>query len=323
MKLSDLKYVCDHAGNGMLPILAFLHVYDDAAGQRRAQTGNGRYVVDVPTDLPVCTVRAERIVAAYVASKDKEPTVKATDANLMVTAGRVKARIPLSDPAKYPRATPDPKSAPVDGITATLARLQPFIATDASKPWATSVCLKGEHAYATNNAILLRAPSPIELPFPVNVPHAVIDALKARPSEPTHIGWAHNALTFYYADGVWVRTILIQGDWPTHVVDQYLSQIGSDWDTPHPDLGLMLGTAAKMSESKLPVVQFTGDALKLTDDAFEADELAPLPAEGRIAATMAQLVFDRATAVQWHTPKQDVHAFRVGEHITGIIGGQR
>jgi hypothetical protein len=295
----------------MLPVLAHIHVYDDG-DQRRAQAGNGRYVVDSPCDLPVCTVRAERIVAAYVASKDKEPTVKTTDANLMVTAGRVKARIPLSDPAAYPRTKPDPSTTPAGGIMAVLTSLAPFIATDASKPWATSVCLKGGFAYATNNAVLLRAPSPVTLPFAVNVPQAAVEAIAAK-GEPESLGWATNAdrpvaITFYYADGTWIRTSLIQGDWPTHVVDNYLSQLGEDWDTPHPDLGLMFGTAAKMSESKVPIVQFTGDALKLTDDAFEADELAPLPSEGRVVAAMAKIVFDRATAVQWHAPKQDVHA---------------
>jgi hypothetical protein len=59
MNLQDLKYVCDHAGNGLLPVLAFIHVYPTADGNR-AQVGNGRYTVDVPTDLPLCTVDAGR-----------------------------------------------------------------------------------------------------------------------------------------------------------------------------------------------------------------------------------------------------------------------
>jgi hypothetical protein len=149
----------------------------------------------------------------------------------------------------------------------------------------------------------------------------VIDAVTAR-GEPVDLGASDNSLTFYFEDGDWIKTNLITGDWPTHVVDGFLEQIGDDWDTPHPDLALMLKTAHKVSDAKHPVIQFTGDGIKLTDDAFEADELPPVPDAGRVNAKMACLVFDYATAVQWHTPKQDVHAFRVDD-IIGVFGGQR
>lgn len=321
MNLKDLKYVCEHAGGGLLPALAQIHVYDDEQGQRRAQVGNGRYTVDVPTDLPVCTVNADRIIAAWTACKG-EAEATCSDANLLVKAGRVRARIPLADPGVYPRTGPTAKTnhtAP--GVARLLARLQPFVATDASKPWATSICLKDGFAYATNNVVLCRVPFPTVLPATVNLPSSVFDAIIAK-GEPVDMGASEDSVTFYFEDGVWIKTGLIAGDWPTGVVDKLVGSLPDDWATPHPELGAMLTTASKMADARHPVVQFNGHGLKLVDDAFEADELDPVPEAGKVNARMAALVFAHATAVQWHQPRQDAHAFQVDD-ITGVFGGQR
>jgi hypothetical protein len=320
MNLQDLKYVCDHAGNGLLPVLAFIHV-DPTADGNRAQVGNGRYTVDVPTDLPLCTVDAGRLVAAWAACKSDDVSATCTDANLMIKAGRIKARIPLSDPKAYPVVVPDERTAhTAPGVAAILAKLQPFVATDASRPWATSVCLTNGFAYATNNVVLVRAPFPVDLPA-VNLPLSVFDAIIAR-GEPEDLGFTDNSLTLYFDNGVWIKTNLISGSWPTATVDGLIAALPDAWETPHPELGMVLATAAKVSEAKHPVVQFASTVVKLTDDAFEADELGPLPDAGKVNARMAALVFERATDVQWHSPKQDVHAFKVDE-IIGVFGGQR
>lgn len=322
MKLSDLKYVCGHAGNGLLPALANLHIYEHEQFGRRAQVGNGRYTVDVPCDLPVCTVDADKLLSAFQVCKD-EVSVSTTDVSLMVKSGRIKARIPLSDPGSYPVTTPDPTSVHTEaGVATLLKRLVPFVATDASRPWATSVCLKDGFAYATNNIVLCRAPFPAILPGSINLPLSVFDAVIDRGVEPTDLGSCENSLTLYYGDGVWIKTSLIAGDWPTAVVDNYLEQLGAEWEIPHPELGMVLHTAAKISDSRHPIIEFVGGGLKLTDDAFEADELAPVPDKGRLNARIAALVFSHATGVQWHTPKPDVHAFQVDD-ILGIFGGQR
>ena len=320
MNLKDLKYVCEHAGGGLVPALAMLHVYE-RDGARRAQVGNGRYTVDVPTDLPVCTVPADRLLTAWAACKDT-PEATVTDANLMVKAGRVRARVPLSDSGSYPRTDPNEQAdAPPPGVAKVLSRLQPFVATDASRPWATSVCLKGGFAYATNNVILMRIPFPAFLPFPVNVPQVVIDAITAK-GEPVGLGWSQDAVTFYFEDTTWIRTLLISGDWPTQVVDGLVDGLSEAWETPHPDLGAMLTTASKLADARHPVIEFKDGGLRLLDAAFEADELMPVPEAGKINARMGALVFSQATAVQWHTPRQDVHAFKV-EDIVGVFGGQR
>jgi hypothetical protein len=323
VNLELLKYITGHAGSGLLPVMSMIHVYEGNTG-RRAQVGNGRYVVDVPTDLPVCTVAADRLLAAWQACKG-EPSASLTEHHLMLRAGRVRARIALSDPAAYPRTRPVPKGDHrADGVAALLKRLQPFVATDASKPWATSLCLKGGYAYATNNVVLLRAPFTADLPgVAVNLPSSVFDAIIAK-GEPTEVTGTENALTFYFDDDTWIQTQLVQGEWPTATVDNFVEHAKQrEWETPHADLGLMLATAAKVSESRIPIIEFVDDGLCLSNEGtFEADDLMPVPAKGRMNARMAALVFEHATRVQWHM-KSDIHGFMIGDDIFGVFGGMR
>lgn len=316
MNLDDLKYVCSHAGSGVLPILNHLHIYEG-----RAQAGNGRYTVDVPCDLPDCTVHADRLLAAWAACK-APPEVTTTDLNLMVKAGRLRARVPLADHASYPRATPDLKSAyTAPGVSALLRLLQPFVATDASRPWATSICLSGRFAYATNNVVMLRAPFPADIPHPVNVPVAVFDAVTAK-GEPSALGWAENALTFYFEDTSWIKTLLIAGEWPTSTADKYADALQElPWEQVPDEMHDLLTTAVKLSDSRFPVVEMCGTSLRSVDGTFEAEEMI-LPEQGRLNARMSQLVFEYATAVRWHSPSPDVHAFKLREAI-GVFGGTR
>jgi hypothetical protein len=275
----------------------------------------------MPTDLPSCTVPAARLVAAWLACKGT-PEPQVGEANLTIKAGRVRARIPLSDPGVYPATKPDERTVDTPpGVAKLLDRLNPFVATDASRPWATSVCLSGDHAYATNNVVLVRVPFPGILPHPVNVPQAVFEAITEL-GEPVGLGYCDASVTFYFEDGSWVKSSLISGEWPTKTVDGLVGQLTEAWEAPHPDLGMILNTAAKLADARHPIVEFTGGGLKLLDDAFEADELLPVPDDGKVNARMAALVFDLADGVQWHTPRRDVHAFKV-QDIVGVFGGHR
>lgn len=319
MEVTLLKALVQHTGGTFLPILGAVHVYDGNTG-RRVQVGNGRYTVDAPTDLPVMTVDADRLVTAVVACRDAAE-ITVTDANVLVKSGRVRARLPLN-PVPYPVGLPtDAPRRHGAAIGEVLLKLAPLAAEDASRPWATAICLSGDHAYATNNVVLARYPLNIEVDVPVNIPAAVVSAVVER-GEVTGFACDEHAATFFYEDGSWVRTGLIAGTWPTEVVDGYIAQLGDEWLPVHESLATMLATAVKVSQDKHPKVAFTGAGIELEDKSFEADDLGELPAAGKVNGRMAGLVFGIAEDVQWHSPKTDVHAFRAGELI-GVFGGSR
>lgn len=321
MKYETLKYVCDHSGHPMNPMLGNLLVYTDEHGHQRAQAQNGRFTVDVPTDLPSMLVNADRAVAVWSACKT-EPQVKLTATTLSVAAGNLKARIGLQDPNQYPRVTKDTEHAHTAASLADVLKvLQPFVATDAARPWATAVCLGTQFAYATNNVVLVRIPF-FGLDRPVNLPGSSIDAILERPIFSVSEGTG--SLTFNGEDGSWVKTQLVDGDWPTAVVDGLITGIDKEsaWLDVNDDLEPMLRVASKLADARHPVVCFKGTHLMLEDESLVADNVGPIPDEGRVNANMAALVFEYATQVQWHTPKQNVHAFRAGK-LVGVFGGQR
>lgn len=318
-----VQYMNQNTGAAFSPASHLLHVYASPDGHR-AQLQNGRYTVDAPTTLPMMTVHVGKLHAAISACKGADPGLSISEGgNLTVTAGRIRARIALSDPGAYTTTTPDPETShKAPGVAELLARLQPFVATDASRPWATSVCISGGHAYATNNVILVREPFPATFDVPVNLPLNVFDAIITK-GEPVGLGASESSMTFYFEDGTWIRSQLVVGEWPTGVVDRLIEATpGDGWAEPHEELSEVLATATKISDDRLPVVEFVDGGVRLLDHTFEAIPLGPVPADGKIATRMASIVFNVATAVQWHTPKRDVHAFRCGA-LQGVFGGQR
>jgi len=319
MNLTTLKYLCEHVGT-LLPAFQKLHVYDDENGDRRAQVNNGRYTVDVPCTMPICTVDAAKLASAWGVC-DGDPTFRLTDASLMVLGQARRSRLGLSDSGAYPRTAPTPKTShTASGVSTLIEQLRPFVATDSSKIWANGICLHNGFAYATNNVILCRVPFPTVLPATVIVPSACFDAV-VKKGEPIDMGVTSDSVTFYFEDDVWVKTLLIAAEWPTHVVDNYVTGLSDQWATPHHLLAGVLDAAVKLADMRIPIVEFREGGLKLLDETFEADDLE-LPSTGKLNARMAALVFEHATAIQWHTPKPDAHAFKAGE-VIGLFGGQR
>lgn len=321
MDKDTLKLLVEHTGSSLNPVLSNLLVYETPAGSRRAQAQNGRYTVDAPTDLPVMLVNADRLLAVVNAC-NSEARFSCTESNLTVTAGRLKARVALLDPGQYPRTTPAEKIAhSAASLAGALRSLLPFVAEDASRPWATSICVTATHAYATNNVIMARIAVDIGVETPVNLPGASIDAILAC-GEIERIRADELSVTFYMTGDIWVKCQLVSGEWPTSTVDQLLESLPSTWVQPHPELRNMMEVAAKLADTRHPVAVFTDGELHLEDGSLVANDLQPLPASGKVNARMTALVLETATDVQWHTPRQDVHAFRAG-NLVGVFGGRR
>lgn len=317
MNTDRLKFMASHAGGTYAPTLAHFYIYNG-----RLQSGNGRYAVDCPCDLPAACVHADKLHAAFQACRG-EPTATLGPTGYTVRSGKTRARLPVLDPATYPVVAPDAETEhTAPGIAAMLKRIAPFVAEDASRPWATSVCLKGGFAYATNNVVLCRVPFTAGFAESINIPLATVEAIISL-GEPVGMGVSELSATFYFEDGTWVKTQLIGGDWPTGSVDQHITAIeNGSWLSVNPNLHQAFDTAARISGERIPVVQFVNGGIALTDDTFATEELEPVPEAGRLNARMASLIFEYAEEIQWHSPKENVHAFRTGDLI-GLFSGQR
>lgn len=341
MDAALLAKVCEHAnGTGFNAVLGSLYVKDG-----RAQAGNGRYTLEVPAaELPDMCTPADRLHAAMRACSGS-PEFKLTDVSVMVRSGAMKVRLPLIDAASYPVTQPDPPvHSLAEDLGALLKRQLPFIAADASRPWATSVCLAAGKAYATNNVVICRQPFPFPFNHPVNLPLATVEAIIDNPN-PVSLGVSERSLTFYYADGSWIKTQLVEGEFPVHVIDGMLdglptqlatpakgkgkkqapqaATIAAPWVAVDDKLKKMLDTAGKLATDRYPVVELAGDRVTLQDGNFECEGMTGLPdVPAKVNAKMAGLVFAVADRVAWHTPKDNAHGFSAGE-LRGVFGGVR
>jgi hypothetical protein len=168
---------------------------------------------------------------------------------------------------------------------------------------------------------MARVPVDIGVVTPINLPGASIEAILAC-GEIERIRADERSVTFYMAGDVWVQSLLVAGEWPIGTVDQLLESLPDKWVQPHPELHSMMEVAAKLADSRHPVAVFTDGELHLEDGSLVASDLQPLPISGKVNAKMTALVLETAAEVQWHEPRQDVHAFRAG-NLVGVFGGRR
>lgn len=100
-------------------------------------------------------------------------------------------------------------------ILAAARRLAPFMGIDASRPWACGILFDGQLASATNNIVLLQQwMEGVAFPVPVNVPSVAIKEMLRIGEDPVAMQPERGAITFHYANGSWLRTSLLQTDWP-------------------------------------------------------------------------------------------------------------
>src|SRR6188508_2254706 len=127
----------------------------------RVQGGNGRVTVEVGLVLPLLAgyrVPAARFVAGVLQAQGV-PKLSAGERYITLRGDRkFSTRVPLQPAADYP-LVPSPVGDPFGRLhTAPLRESRAFVATDASRPFATTQLFKDGHVYATNNVTMVRTP---------------------------------------------------------------------------------------------------------------------------------------------------------------------
>jgi len=100
------------------------------------------------------------------------------------------------------------------GILEPLKILTPFIAEDASRPWARGILLDGQSAFATNNIILLEYWLGYTFPVRLNIPRAAVIELLRINIEPKYLQIDENSCTFHFEGDRWLRSTVYGLDWP-------------------------------------------------------------------------------------------------------------
>lgn len=195
----------------LLPILKHLRIRDGWI-----TSTNGRMTILTPIegmDGIDVIVPADKFMVAI--NRCDEPTLRVTKTGrLSITQGKYRALLPLLVDTPFPTPQTGGIQVTHGAILPSLKQAAPFMADDASRPWACGVLIKEGMTYSTNNTTICRAPVDWQGPS-VNLPSFLVNELLRLKLEPLSISVTNNSITIELADNVWLNSTLLPiGGWP-------------------------------------------------------------------------------------------------------------
>lgn len=176
---------------------------------------NGAIGLCCPIDLQLdVTPKALPFVKAIQTCKDTIALSMTPSGKLSIKSGKFKAQIECTT-NEYPQLTPEGEMVELQpGFIDALQRLEPYIAEDASRPWARGILFRGQSAFATNNIVLVEYWVGTQTPVEINIPHAAVNEILRIGEDPTHVQMTDTSATFHFTGNRWLRTQLYDLGWP-------------------------------------------------------------------------------------------------------------
>lgn len=209
--LEALKFVQGAvARKGLTPELTHFRIENG-----RIRGFNGSLSLSSPIDIDLAiSPKAAPFIKAISSCRAKTKMDITKAGKLAVRSGRFKAFVECSD-EPFPDVQPEGEYIDIKvPILACLKSLAPFMAEDASRPWARGIRLKDQSACATNNIIIVESWLKSKFPIEVNIPASAIKEIIRIGKEPKGLQISDNSLSLHWEDGRWLRTNTSDLDWP-------------------------------------------------------------------------------------------------------------
>lgn len=133
---------------------------------------------------------------------------------LAIKSGPFRAFVDCTE-EPYPDVQPEGDRIELgNGFLKAMKLLEPFIAEDASRPWARGILFCNQSAYATNNITLVEYWLGYSFPVAVNIPKPAVTELLRIGVEPTHLNLTETSVTFHFPGDRWLRTQTYSTAWP-------------------------------------------------------------------------------------------------------------
>jgi DNA polymerase III sliding clamp (beta) subunit (PCNA family) len=147
---------------------------------------------------------------------------------LSIKSGNFKVLVQCLD-KENPTPQPMPSGQKFEVAPALLTALRtlaPLMSVDASRPWARGLLLCGNSVFATNNIVLAECWHGSGFPGEVILPDDAVTTLLKINKAPTHAQMDENSCTFFFDDDRWMRTNLVDGQWPRERITALLDAGG-------------------------------------------------------------------------------------------------
>jgi len=189
---------------------------------------NGMMALCCPIDVNLdCSPKAIPFIKAIQTCKETVQLHLTPTGRLSVKSGKFKALIDCIE-ADFPDIFPEGEVMPLNGeLLKALKALTPFIAEDASRPWARGILLRGQSAFATNNIVLIERWLGYSFPVELNIPRSAILEMLRIGEEPESLQICESSVTFHYSGRRWLRTQTYSTQWPdlSRILDRPASPI--------------------------------------------------------------------------------------------------
>ena len=307
------------AKKDFVPVMTAVHFYD-----KRVQATNGRITIDAPfpeLDIEV-TVNADKLIKAVSACQG-EAAIKLTDTHkLSIRQGKFRALIPTEDHSSFPKVDTPTNMHPTNGkyLLRLMQELRPFVAEDATRPWACGMLLDGDYAYATNNVSIARVHQPFDQPVSLasrlNLPSFLLDELIRMQRPPLNAAHDDKSLSFDLGDGIWIRSNLFADQWPD--VQRFFQP--ANLSPVPPELSATIERILPFCpEAKLPIIILGDNSVSTAEGEMSAAvDGFDLP-DARFHAKVLQLVLDHSHSIDLSAYPKPC-AFQ-GDGIDGVVMG--
>jgi DNA polymerase III sliding clamp (beta) subunit (PCNA family) len=177
---------------------------------------NGGLTLCAPIALHIdVTPKASTFSKAIATCKEVIQISQTSSGRLSIKSGKFRALMDCVEEG-FPTTAPegDLIELPNGGILKALKMLHPFIAEDASRPWARGILFRDQSAFATNNVVLMEHWLGYRYPVEMNIPKSAVTEMIRIGEEPIRMMASENSVTFFYSEDKWLKTQLYSLKWP-------------------------------------------------------------------------------------------------------------
>lgn len=317
--LKDLKFVMGAvAKKDLLPAMTHFRI---EGGQVRSF--NGQMAISSPIAFQIdCNPKATQLIKAIQQCGDEIVLSMTAGGRLRVQSGAFRAFVETVE-GETVHPMPEGEHLNIDGqqLLDACKILEDFIGNDASRPWAAGILFMGQSAFATNNACLVEYWLGTPFPCQINLPRFCVAELLRVNEPPTHAQLHDRSITFHYTDGRWIRSQLLEGEWPMEKIMDILNKPCNPQAIPQ-ELFVGIETLLKMADGtsriyidngllKTHLEEFTGGVYEVDNIEFE----------GCYNITMLSLLSGVAMTADFTTYPEPALFF--GDKIRGAIIGMR
>jgi len=315
--LDELKFVRGSiAKNDVISSMAHFIISD---GTVRGFNGTLALCAKLPLDI-TCAPLAEPLIKA-IGNCTETINMSMTSAGMLrIHSGKFKVNIPCAETIPS-EILPEGERIEFDGqaVLAAFKALFSFVGNDAARPWSNGVLLREGGAFATNNVCLVEYWMGSVFPHLANIPASAVREIIRINEPPVYGQMTETSITFHYNDGRWVRSQLLNTEWPD------LKRVLDVESYPIPiDKNLFVALEAiKPFRDELSKVFFQPDAVgtKPSSDDGSSYVLDAFNYEGIYQMDMLALlngVADTIDFTQYPSP-----ALFFGKNLRGAIVGMR